>query len=170
MVDYKYNKRMFFWAKEYDLSFENDYNTICLPKAMKYTLTEGVKEEWDGFNVYYMIKSPSFCNQICQNEFEFFYDDLTGNEYSNNKIIFETGKHTRYALMKGISFCHKLINVLPKFHEFNVIMSVDEDYVTISFHLVRDGETWLGDDLEVYKLDAILVMHVKNEGVFYFMD
>lgn len=90
---------------------------------------------------------------------------MTGNEYSNNKIIFEIGKYTGYALKKGISFCHKLIDILPKSHEFNVIMSVDEKYVTISFHLVRDGETWLGDDLEVYKSDAVLVLHVINKDI-----
>lgn len=44
-------------------------------------------------------------------------------------------------------------------------MSVDEKYVTISFHLVRDGETWLGDDLEVYKSDAVLVFHVINKDI-----
>lgn len=165
MVNYIYNKRMSLLAKEYHLSFENDYNAVYLTKAMKYTLTEGIQEKWNGLNVYYMIKSPSFCNQIWKGEFDFFYEDLTGNEYSNNKIIFEIGKYTGYALKKGISFCHKLIDILPKSHEFNVIMSVDEKYVTISFHLVRDGETWLGDDLEVYKSDAVLVLHVINKDI-----
>ena len=61
-------------AKEYHLSFENDYNAVYLTKAMKYTLTEGIQEKWNGLNVYYMIKSPSFCNQIWKGEFDFFYE------------------------------------------------------------------------------------------------
>lgn len=162
MVGYKCNKQMSLLAKKYNLSFENDYNTVCLPKALRYTLREGIQEQMDDVSVFYMLKSSVFCNHVYPNVFENFYEDLTGNEYSNNKIVFETGKYIGYALKKGISFCHKLINILPKSKDFCVIMSVDEDYVTISFHLVRDGETWLGDDLEEYRQDAILVMNVKK--------
>lgn len=62
--------------------------------------------------------------------------------------------------MKSISFCHRLSKILPKSQAFNIIMSIDEDYVTISFHKIRIGETWLEDSLEECQLDAVLVMSI----------
>ena len=162
MIEYEFNNQMSLLAKEYGLSFDNDYSAVRLPKVLKSTLREGIQELHEGQKVYYMIKSQAFCNHIYPNKFEFFYEDLTGNEASNNKVIFEIGRYKRYALKKGILFCHKLYDILPDSHEFCIIMGVDENYVTISFHMVRDGESWLGNDLEAYKLEAILVMNVKR--------
>ena len=51
--------------------------------------------------------------------------------------------------------------LLPDHHDFKIIMSIDDSYVSISFHMVREGESWLMDDLEEYKQEAILVMEKK---------
>lgn len=161
-IEYKYNKQMLLMANKNDVSFDNDYAEVRLPKVLKETLQGGVLEEKYGEYVYYMLKDSPFCNQIAPNKFEFFYDDLTCNEYSNNKVIFETSKYDKFTLKKGISFCHKVSKILPHYHDFCIIMSIDESYVTISFHKIREGESWLGDDLEAYKLDSILVMNVRN--------
>ena len=166
MIEYKYNNQMLMLAKKNHLSFENHYNAIRLPKILIDVLQSGIQEMEEKGNVYYMLNKTSFLNQLGEetNKFEFFYDDLTGNEFSNNKVIFKIVKFDKITLKRAISFCHKLSNILPHSHNFCIIMSVDENYVNISFHMERKGETWLGDDLEVYKSDAILVMNVKNES------
>jgi len=160
MLEYRYNNKWLCLVNKYGLLFKNEYSQLRLPKSLNATLKSGVSEYKSTIGKYYMLNViPSFYN-VAYNKFEFFYDDLTANEYSNNKVIFEVGRYTRYALKKGISFCHRLSRILPESHGFNIIMSIDENYVTISFHMIRKGESWIDEDLEKYKLDAVLVMTI----------
>ena len=163
MLKYSFNKKWLCLVSQYGLSFKKEYTQLRLPNALNSTLQNGVLECKSSAGNYYMLKILPFLYKTSDNKFEFFYNSLTEDEYSNNKIILKVGKHIRHTLMKGISFCHRLSKILPKSHDFNIIMSVDEDYVTISFHLIRIGETWLVDDLEEYQLDAVLVMTVLQE-------
>lgn len=145
---------------KYELSLKDEYSQLRLPKSLIATLKSGVSEYKSTIGNYYMLNViPSFYN-VAYNRFELFYDNLTANEYSNNKVIFEVGKYTRYALKKGISFCHRLSCILPESHGFNIIMSIDEDYVTISFHKIRKGESWISEDLEEFQIDAVVVMTI----------
>lgn len=160
MLEYRYNNKWLCLVNKYGLSFKNEYTQLHLPNALSSTLQNGVIECKSDAGDYYMLKLLPFFYVITYNKFEFFYDSLTENEYSNNKIVFKVGKYIRHTLMKSISFCHRLSKILPKSQAFNIIMSIDEDYVTISFHKIRIGETWLEDSLEEYQLDAVLVMTI----------
>ena len=115
----------------------NDYNKLC------------VKLQSDAINLYELRKET--LKKVLQ------LDSYIEHLEDCPDCIIKSSK-------RAISFCHKLSNILPHSHNFCIVMSVDENYVTISFHMERKGETWLGDDLEVYKSDAILVMNVKNES------
>lgn len=151
-MKYKSNQQMLELARSNDVSFENNYNECRLSKELRYFLNEGIRENYKNGDIYYCYSEDNF---------GYFYDDLTGNETSNNKVVFDRCKSDKLTLKKAISFCHKLSCLLPDYHDFKIIMSIDDSYVSISFHMVREGESWLMDDLEEYKQEAILVMEKK---------
>lgn len=87
--------------------------------------------------------------------------DHTENECSYNKIFIGSiieGESKEQKFECGIFFAQKLAEkLLTEFGTgFNVIFSFDMENSFVRFHKIRDGERWLKDDLESYKMDAIL--------------
>lgn len=87
--------------------------------------------------------------------------DRTGSECFHNKIfigaiIQNTSKSKRFEC--GILFAEKLAaKLLTEIGTgFNVIFTFDMENSFVRFHKIREGESWLDDDLESYKLDAVL--------------
>ena len=152
MIEYKFNKMMQHLANRNGVSFENEFVEYKLPAELNHIIQNGIQRELIEQNVYYKFRDTVF---------EFFYKDITGNEVSNKKVVFERSKYDKYTLKKGFSFCHKLSRILPSACAFDIIMSIDESYVMVSFNMLREGESWLRDDLEEYKSEAILVMTCK---------
>ncbi|WP_460263628.1 hypothetical protein [Clostridium sporogenes] len=85
------------------------------------------------------------CNEIRINDYVDFYDDY--NILSLSKVIIQAWKY-------------KLKTEYPGY-KFLIILAYREGYATLRFHIFREDEgTWLLNDLNVYKEEAILVEEV----------
>ena len=87
--------------------------------------------------------------------------DRTGNECFHNKIFIGSIIEDSSAESKfecGILFAEKLAAKLSVElgDGFNVLFSFDMENAFVRFHKIRIGESWLDDDLESYRLEAIL--------------
>jgi hypothetical protein len=63
-------------------------------------------------------------------------------------------------LQQGFSYANKLKRLLGKRNRFEIIVSFSIDPIidcNVRFHLIRAGEEWLSDDLEIYE-DAIAII------------
>ena len=99
----------------------------------------------------------------CEENFELFYEDKTGNECSNNKIYVDKYQNTEYTLRICLNFVFALAKLLEEFPDnFNIILSVNQEDFVISFHCVRETEQWLDEDLDSYPKEAIFVLTTKE--------
>ena len=98
------------------------------------------------------------------------FPDLTGYECFANHLHIEdylTDGHNvdqEEKLLQGVGFCFCLESALKKFSidNFRIIISFDGDSCNVRFHKVRPGETWLVDDLESYKEEALVVLNTSE--------
>ncbi|GFI14650.1 hypothetical protein IMSAGC008_02210 [Muribaculaceae bacterium] len=96
-------------------------------------------------------------------KFELYYEDKTGNEYSNNKIYVDKYPNTAYTLRISLNFAFALAKLLEEFPDkFNIVLSVNQEDIVISFYCVRETEQWLTEDLESYHDEAIFVLTTKS--------
>jgi hypothetical protein len=67
---------------------------------------------------------------------------------------------TEEQLKCGLYFSHHLAQKIEATfgHNFNVILSYNKEHCFIRFHKVRINEKWLDDNLDNYKLEAILLI------------
>ncbi|AVQ47802.1 hypothetical protein C7M60_18785 [Clostridium botulinum] len=85
------------------------------------------------------------CNEIRINDYVDVYDDY--NILSLSKVIIQAWKY-------------KLKTEYPEY-KFLIILAYREGYATLRFHVFRENEgTWLVNDLNAYKEEAILVEEV----------
>lgn len=92
-------------------------------------------------------------------DFEVFYSDSVGNEYSNNKV-FVDGDVSK-ALCMGLKFAFAIAGVLADISDnFNVVLSYDGTDVIVSFYCKRDHEEWLVNNLDSYTEEAIFVISI----------
>ena len=95
-------------------------------------------------------------------KFELYYEDKTGNEYSNNKIYVDKYQNAEYTLRISLNFTFALAKLLEEFPDkFNIVLSVNQEDFVISFYCVRETEQWLAEDLESYHDEAIFVLTTK---------
>ena len=91
--------------------------------------------------------------------FELFYQDCTGNEYSNNKVHIDAECNTAETLATTLEFAFAIAELLDSIPEsFNVVASYDGTDFTVSFYCKRDTEEWLAGDLDSYAEEAIFVI------------
>jgi hypothetical protein len=99
--------------------------------------------------------------------------DRTGYECSVNGIhltdYFEKGMSRESPALAATALqCAELLAKQLRKHRpderFRIIASVDGRHCTMRFHKVREGESWLADDLEGYQ-DPIFVEDVGPEDV-----
>ena len=91
--------------------------------------------------------------------FELFYPDNTGNEYSNNKVHIDTNYGITKALGISLKFAFTITGLLDAFNRgFDIVVSYDGAEFTISFYCKRDEEKWLMNDLDFYTKEAIMVI------------
>lgn len=94
-------------------------------------------------------------------KFELFYQDYTGNEFSNNKVVVDVDKVGNVAKSLGISlkFAFKIAGLLVKIPQnFNIVISYDNMDFIVSFYCKRKYEEWLIDNLDSYMDEAIFVI------------
>lgn len=85
--------------------------------------------------------------------------DRTTNECFYNKVLIGgDSKNVRFNC--GVYFAEEMSKkLLNEFGEgFNIIFSFDLNNSFVRFHKIRENEKWLRDDLEGYKLEAILTI------------
>ncbi len=59
-------------------------------------------------------------------KFELYYEDKTGNEYSNNKIYVDKYPNTAYTLRISLNFAFALAKLLEEFPDkFNIVLRYD---------------------------------------------
>lgn len=92
-------------------------------------------------------------------KFELFYQDRTGNEYSNNKVIVDKVGNVAKGLGISLKFAFKIAELLEGIpQDFNIVISYDNMDFVVSFYCKRKNEEWLIDDLDSYTDEAIFVI------------
>lgn len=88
------------------------------------------------------------------------HEDKTGYECFINHVHLPfdgTGASLKSCLNYAIALQKGLARI-AKNRSFLVIASVNDDGCTVRFHQLRQGEAWIGDDLEEYAGDAVLLL------------
>ena len=136
----------------YEMKYRPLSTTTLPPRLYKY-IEAGVEFRKDVNSYTYK----------CEEDFELFYEDKTGNECSNNKIYIDKYQNTEYTLRICLNFVFALAKLLEEFPDkFNIILSVNQEDFVISFHCVRETEQWLDEDLDSYPEEAIFVLTTKH--------
>lgn len=92
-------------------------------------------------------------------KFELFYQDRTGNEYSNNKVIVDKVGNVAKGLGISLKFAFKIAELLEGIpQDFNIVISYDNMDFVVSFYCKRKNEEWLIDDLDSYTDEAVFVI------------
>lgn len=92
-------------------------------------------------------------------KFELFYQDRTGNEYSNNKVIVDKVGNVAKGLVISLKFAFKIAELLESIPQnFNIVISYDNMDFVVSFYCKRKNEEWLIDDLDSYTDEAVFVI------------
>ena len=92
-------------------------------------------------------------------KFELFYQNRTGNEYSNNKVIVDKVGNVAKGLRISLKFAFKITELLESIpQDFNIIISYDNMDFVVSFYCKRKNEEWLIDDLDSYTDEAVFVI------------
>jgi len=87
--------------------------------------------------------------------------DKTGYECYINHVhrpFDGTGASLKSCLSYAITLQKGLARIETKNRNFQVIVSVDDHECTIRFHQLRQGESWVAEDLEGYAEEAILLL------------
>jgi hypothetical protein len=94
------------------------------------------------------------------------FPDLTGYECFVNHVHIEdylgdAELGSNALLEQGFAFANKIVEELSSLYHgkpFKVIVATNESGCSVRFHLIRNGENWLSDDLDKYGQEAILVL------------
>jgi hypothetical protein len=89
--------------------------------------------------------------------------DRTGSECFHNKIHIDDiidSVTPEEQLKCGLYFAYQLAKkIKATFGQgFNIILSYDEEYCVVRFHKIRINESWLDDNLDNYKMEAVLLL------------
>ena len=113
----------------YEMKYKPLSTTTLPPRLYKY-IEAGVEFRKDVNSYTYK----------CEENFELFYEDKTGNECSNNKIYVDKYQNTEYTLRICLNFVFALAKLLEEF----------------------ETEQWLNEDLDSYPEEAIFVLTTKH--------
>jgi hypothetical protein len=86
--------------------------------------------------------------------------DKTGYECLINHIHLPfdgTGDSLKSSLKYAVAL-HSALAQMGKNRRFQVILSVNEQECTVRFHQLRQGESWIAEDLEGYAEEAVLLL------------
>lgn len=144
------NEAMRSLLNKYNIDYKSLQDTV-LPLWLNKYIEVGIEKREDvNCYTYKNIK-----------KFELFYQDYTGNEFSNNKVVVDVDKVGNVAKSLGISlkFASKIAGLLVKIPQnFNIVISYDNMDFIVSFYCKRKYEEWLIDNLDSYMDEAIFVI------------
>jgi len=89
--------------------------------------------------------------------------DRTGFECFINHIHLPfdgTGASLNSCLSYSIAL-QKALARIAKNRNFQVIVSVDDHECTVRFHQLRQGESWVAEDIEGYTEEAVLLLRTE---------
>jgi hypothetical protein len=97
------------------------------------------------------------------------FPDLTGYECFVNHVHIEdylsdAERGLNTLLKQGIALANKIVEELSSSFPdkpFKAIVAANESGCSVRFHLIRNGENWLSDDLDKYGQEAILVLETS---------
>lgn len=142
------NEAMMSFLNKCDIDYKSLQDTV-LPLWLNKYIEVGIEKREDvNCYTYKNIK-----------KFELFYQDYTGNEFSNNKVLVDKVGNVAKGLEISLKFAFKLAELLGKFPQsFNIVISYDNMNFIVSFYCKRKNEEWLIDDLDSYIDEAIFVI------------
>lgn len=144
------NEAMRSLLNKYNIDYKSLQDTV-LPLWLNKYIEVGIEKREDvNCYTYKNIK-----------KFELFYQDYTGSEFSNNKVVVDVDEVGNVAKSLGISlkFAFKIAGLLVKIPQnFNIVISYDNMDFIVSFYCKRKYEEWLIDNLDSYMDEAIFVI------------
>ena len=142
------NEAMMSLLNKCDIDYKSLQDTV-LPLWLNKYIEVGIEKREDvNCQTYKNIK-----------KFELFYQDYTGNEFSNNKVVVDKVGNVAKGLEISLKFAFKLAELLGKFPQsFNIVISYDNMDFIVSFYCKRKYEEWLIDNLDSYMDEAIFVI------------
>jgi hypothetical protein len=168
-MKYKINRLM--QKALYDKDILQIVNQHPLERKLKSIIENGLSKKND---VVFLNSFSELAKSIPKEggKIDEIIQDKTGLEMHINKFHIEDyvpeKKNSRnYDLQQGIAFAVNLEKILKnKFPDlsFKIIVSTDEgediypEVCTVGFHMVRQNEHWLVDNLEEYKYNSLLVI------------
>jgi len=142
------NEAMMSLLNKYDIDYKSLQDTV-LPLWLNKYIEVGIKKRED-------VNCYTYKNI---EKFELFYQDCTGNEFSNNKVFVDIVGNVAKCLEISLNFAFKIAELLEKFPQnFNIVISYDNMDFVVSFYCKRKNEEWLIDDLDSYIDEAIFVI------------
>ena len=142
------NEAMRSLLNKYNIDYKSLQDTV-LPLWLNKYIEVGIEKREDvNCYTYKNIK-----------KFELFYQDYTGNEFSNNKVVVDKVGNVAKGLEISLKFAFRIAELLEKFPQsFDIVISYDNMNFFVSFYCKRKDEEWLIDDLDSYTEEAIMVM------------
>jgi hypothetical protein len=135
----------------------NTPETVALPAQLQELLDEGFCEMDD------CVFFARFANRV-KTASQSDFPDRTGYECFVNHVhvddYLEAGAASAPLLATiGVAFARRLAEMLSARNGgFVVIVGSDDLSSSVRFHRARNGESWLSDDLESYRDEAIAVL------------
>lgn len=139
----------------------SDIYKLSLNINLQQLLDEGFKSSSSTGCMYFKKNKSEENNELIKR-----LQDLTGLEcFYNDIAIDDYVDKDSNILNQGILFAKKLSEVLSEINRksFKVIISYDPDNntCTVRFHQTREGESWISDDLDSYKMEGIGLLKVN---------
>ncbi len=146
-MNIRYNK----WFKKIAGEKFNNMKPI-IPINLQNVLNSPFIEKNGGFFFEFTEEDGKFRDEITQTINEAEVNELFFSDYLDESApkYFETGIAFAFELYK------KLVFEIGK--DVTVILSFDGNFITIRFHLNRPKESYLLGELDLYELNAILVI------------
>ncbi len=130
----------------------------------KYSLND----EFNNFDILEIDECYYFSFAAPEGKYSKDFTDRTGNEVSYNRILIEDyineeDLSQEDLFFQGVIMCLKLIEKIKNIgFDFKIILNINE-FPSLTFHKVREGEIYLEDNLNNYIIDSLIVFNVVSE-------
>lgn len=143
-IEIKYNTIMSGLMSRHDISFFSTRHPI--PKRVRSLIESGLD--------FYKEKGRKFLKFRNNHSFELFYNDITGNEFTNNKIHFMSKYGLNVSIAQSFTAACIILKLL-QYEKINgiIIISVNVDFeeCVLSFYRKSNKRHWLQKNLDNYE-------------------
>ena len=128
-------------------------NKILLPNEILTLLRKGMRQE---NGCLFLSALKELGSSVSASNFE----DRPGYECFINKIHLDDYIDKDY-LLYAILYCREILSMNAGKQHLKIIVSIDDQSCVVRFHILRKDESWLGEDLEKYLEEALLVLDLE---------